>query len=617
MRVRHEDLRLSVAIGAGSQGTIYRVEHSALAFSFPLIYKEFAPKTAVSGAALELMASFRANQLDGDRRVIDERTVWPCAAVVRSTRVCGYVMQAIPDAYMQTILTTTGSEPIPREVQHLFVSDAISRKNLGEVPKRTERFALAREMAYILGFFHKRGLVYGDLSYRNAVYTLRPRPMIMLLDCDAIRFKGQGAAVTQLNSPGWTAPEGGPQTIQTDRYKLALFIMRCLTPGVNAQNRNPDKATKVFDGPGMALLRRGLGDDPDARPSGKEWVGYLDARVDEGGGVQPRTGVAGRPAAPPRIAARSTVSAATGAAAAVRRPRGRVAPYQLPPLGARPPANVQPRQWVKPRRVPSRIRAASSLWGAYQAQGGSPVPGPAAIQGRAPISQAAIAVALFVGLFIVVVAAVGFISTFGGRITAAPTARASTTAGTARKASATSTTVLAPDNRSPQTSALDAQARVIAEAGAGWSIRSIAAGDQNGAAATLGTFTKAPLAWTFILTQPARSTGDGLSERPTRKYTVSSGRVTLVFDLAPSLAAGETETVGLPDGWSVAMSNALASAATARPNASKVGYEWICRRGTPTLAECAWRFTFDGSSRDEVFISPIGNVVITRPTWLG
>ncbi|MEZ5141975.1 MAG: hypothetical protein R2726_05565 [Acidimicrobiales bacterium] len=269
-------LQVGPSVGAGAQGSIHHVTGDLPAFGFPLIFKRFAPKTPVSGTTLEQLARYRAGLSADEHRALDAFTVWPCAVVEDGGRVIGYLMQEIPDRFLQIIEATTGSERIPREIQHLFVADALAVRNLGEAPNRVERLLLARSMAFGLGFLHRQGFVYGDLSYKNAVYTLRPTPQIMLLDCDAVRREGQGAAVAQLNSPGWSPPEGGPQTKLTDRYKLGLFVLRCLTPGVNAQNRAPDKAAAVLDAAGLALLQRALGDDPEARPSGGDWVAYLD-----------------------------------------------------------------------------------------------------------------------------------------------------------------------------------------------------------------------------------------------------------------------------------------------------------------------------------------------------
>jgi hypothetical protein len=304
------DLALGPKIGSGAQGQLFRVEDVRVPdrSSLPdtLVFKEFHASTKVSGAGLEALARFRAELDEHDREVIDAMTVWPCAVVTDgSNRPCGYVMRSIPSEYFQHIETTGGAEHIPREIQQLFVPEAIARKNFGETANGVERLALAREMAFILGFLHKRDLVYGDLSYKNAVFRLRPHPGVIIMDCDAIRKVGETAGVAQLHSPGWKPPEGGPQTKGTDRYKLGLFVLRCVTPGVNAQNRDPAKAVGHLDAEGLSLLRRALDDDPDRRTTGKQWVQYFNARIAAAGGIRRRTG---RPVEPKRPAVRRALA---------------------------------------------------------------------------------------------------------------------------------------------------------------------------------------------------------------------------------------------------------------------------------------------------------------------
>jgi hypothetical protein len=616
MRVERDRLTLSAAVGSGSQGTIYRVERAdGTDFGFPLIYKEFAPKTAVSGAALELMAAFRASLPEADQVVIDQRTVWPCAAVVSSSRVCGYLMQAIPAQYMQTIVTMTGSEPIPREVQHLFVSEAIARKNLGEIPTRVERLTLAREMAFIVGFLHKRELVYGDLSYKNAVYALRPQPMIVLLDCDAVRLKGQGAAVTQLNSPGWGAPEKGPQTIETDRYKLALFIMRCLTPGVNAQNRDPAKATGALDAEGTALLRRGLGDDPKERPSGKDWVAYLDATIREAGGVKVRTGAAAKPAPAPKVAARAGGTGG-GFTAPPRRGTGSrpIGPYPLPPKPVKARPRFQPHTWVQPRRVPSRIRGVRpSVPTFWQARSPSSLPTYVPTKSQLGMSRFVVVILWLIVLSFFGIAALSTaLSSRGTPLVTVPRSTGGTDGSSTTRSTLPAAVLLPPAQSAPA-----AAEKVRSSAGDDWIFRSIASGDHNVAAGTLGTYVTSPTAWTFVVVGPRQSAADGTVTQQVRKYTVTDGtRVRQVSETTEKVAADAPAVVGLPGGWPFSLEVALAAARKARPNEQTVAYAWTCKPGSASTVDCVWRFTFGGSSGDALVIAASSGTVIPAPDWL-
>ncbi len=633
MRIRHEELVLSAALAAGSQGTIYRVERSRdLGFSFPLIYKEFSETTAVSGAALERMAAFRQEQADQDRLVLDQRTVWPCAVVAQGTRICGYVMQEIPDTFMQTIITMSGAgEPIAREVQHLFVSDAISRKNLGEVPKATERLMLAREMAFVLGFLHKRELVYGDLSYKNAVYTLRPAPMVMLLDCDAVRFRGQGAAVAQLNSPGWGAPEKGPQTIETDRYKLGLFVLRTLTPGVNAQNRDPAKASAVLDREGMALLERSLGGDPHDRPSGKDWVGYLDAHIAARGGVRPRTRPAEMPAAPPSVATRAVPPAARRGGSAATARVG-VTRYVPPPVGGRGAATRagSARTPVPAGRVPHRPAAITTTWhwpGGVAGPGGrgtpakigipgTPIPGTYGAAGYAPARRISGWQLFVLGawslILVLFVVAVLVNSSTGGK---AP----------ARSGAATNTTGARPPGTARTEggviggpifqSAVDAATTATAAAGTGWTLQSVTSGDALGTASSLGNLTNPPPSWSFTF---AQDHAPGATSWLTRTWVVTDGRAQTVREQTVTDPA--TTPPALPTGWASTMDRATASQAEALQ--ASTGFpatriSWTCAPAATDANQCVWRFAIGSPNPSSVrYSSADGSAIVAPPAGI-
>jgi hypothetical protein len=139
---------------------------------------------------------------------------------------------------------------------------------------------ICAHMAYAMTIIHGLGLVYGDVSSRNILYRLNPAPTIMLVDCDAVRVRGSGSVVVQQNSPDWDAPEHGPQSQDSDRYKLALFILRCLTPGRGSStNRNPAAADRVLDSRGRYLMNTAVTAPPADRPTAREWLCYLGERV--------------------------------------------------------------------------------------------------------------------------------------------------------------------------------------------------------------------------------------------------------------------------------------------------------------------------------------------------
>src|SRR5207244_1476584 len=92
--------------------------------------------------------------------------------------------------------------------------------------------------------------------------------------------KGSAAVNKQQNSPDWDAPGGGQQTQSSDRYKLALFVLRCLLPGRNASlNRDPATADAVLNSQGRQLMRAALTGPPNDRPPAREWLSYLRQQI--------------------------------------------------------------------------------------------------------------------------------------------------------------------------------------------------------------------------------------------------------------------------------------------------------------------------------------------------
>jgi hypothetical protein len=137
-------------------------------------------------------------------------------------------------------------------------------------------------MALALGFLHRRDVCFGDISFRNVLICLQDDPCVRLVDCDAIRLRGQAPVVEQAHTPDWVPPEGSrTQSETTDRYKLGLFVLRALVPqGLSAQNVDPSWADGSLDPEGRQLLRQALQPDPRVpRTSAKQWYGYFRVAV--------------------------------------------------------------------------------------------------------------------------------------------------------------------------------------------------------------------------------------------------------------------------------------------------------------------------------------------------
>lgn len=268
-------------LGSGGQGRVFDAPRLRLPDAVgPLVYKEY--KTPLQSAyGLRRLVAVR-NGLDPDRRQqLDQRAAWPLRVVEEAGRVRGVVMPRIPDSYFQERrLPGTGRvEHGIREVQNLLIPAPRALRVGMPVPTARERMMVCRDFAAALHLVHKHGLVVGDLSARNGLYRLVERPSVMLVDCDAIRIRGNMAELSQLNSPDWETPDD-KLTQSSDRYKFGLFVLRCLSSGEQiSTTRDPARADAALDPEGRTLLRAALSPRREGRTTAQEWGRYFDSRL--------------------------------------------------------------------------------------------------------------------------------------------------------------------------------------------------------------------------------------------------------------------------------------------------------------------------------------------------
>jgi hypothetical protein len=293
-------------LNAGANGTIHRLDDFQLVDEpGDLVFKEYnLTVVRVSLGGLEKLVDVRCSLAAQRRAVLDQMAAWPLAAVAGPAgEPLGVLMKLIPGSYFEDMLLPSGSrDRVPREFQHLIFDAAVARRREVDVPADSDhhtRMRICERFSYIMAILHGANLVYGDVSARNVLYHLRPQPNVLLVDCDAARIHGSAAVNKQQHSPDWDPPERhGGQSFTTDRYKLALFVLRCLVPGKGASlNRSWRSATGVLDATGLRMLELGLGADPDCRPLAREWVFYLRARL---GMAAVPVVPAGPPPRPPR-----------------------------------------------------------------------------------------------------------------------------------------------------------------------------------------------------------------------------------------------------------------------------------------------------------------------------
>ena len=289
------DLGRLELIDQGAIGVVYRLSDFRLAGHGPLAYKELKqPDSHLTSQkrhqALEAMirsVAFRAALGRADRDDLDAYTTWPLEMVEAEGTPCGCLMPLIPPEFF---LTTRPSAGIPKELvfQLSWLSAKDSQAQRVGVDRSglrdpLVRIALLAQLVYAIGRLHKHGVVYGDVSLKNAALALDP-PRIRLLDCDAAAALSDVNRV-QLHSSFFTPPEFAAdknrlQDQRSDIYKLGLCIIRGLQQGEGmTQAKDPAGLVGRLDAPAVQLIARAVGADPDGRPTAKELFTCLERNL--------------------------------------------------------------------------------------------------------------------------------------------------------------------------------------------------------------------------------------------------------------------------------------------------------------------------------------------------
>lgn len=223
--------------GRGSSKALHRVTDPLGRVGLWKEFKDEVSDSLDSDALLRLVEW--PSTLPPDRReAFEARMAFPWAVVRGRSRIYGVVM---PEAGPQYFYRDRRQRLRPRTI------DALSTPKARAVAEGTQYFEPPHKLT-LLGRFlsllvdlHERGVVIGDLQPQNILVSAdRLRPAVMLLDCDSLWLNGEQAFGEALDPDLWRSPfmQGG-FTTQTDMFKLALLVIRCL----QEDNRvwNPDE----------------------------------------------------------------------------------------------------------------------------------------------------------------------------------------------------------------------------------------------------------------------------------------------------------------------------------------------------------------------------------------
>ncbi len=283
-------LRIGAELGDGTQGKVFAVESGA-PFSFPVVYKEFKKGLRGSVQGLNSLFTFREGLDQSNRDYLDSHLTWPLVPVRKGRADSGYLMQLIGNEFFIELFAPSGKKRRPCTHQLLIKHDDGFQSDHGFVVSVQDRLRLALSFSRIYAFLHRHRLIYGDMNWLNALWTLKPEPRILFIDCDSVRVEGMSSAFEQLHADFWKPPENllgnqASQTFHTDRWKLAVAVLRILSPGQDGFNIAQRDGTReadyqvvesLFSQRLVDLLRSALrnGKPSKNRPEPTEWIEVL------------------------------------------------------------------------------------------------------------------------------------------------------------------------------------------------------------------------------------------------------------------------------------------------------------------------------------------------------
>jgi hypothetical protein len=243
-----------------------------------LLFKEYRPETRaeLDGAALVAHVRWRLSLAPDVRRRLDTVAAWPQAVVREGRAVMGVLMQEAPDRFFEGAGSTK-----PRNGTAL-ARDAAYCKQYGRayIPAPRKLAALGH-LIETLGFLHGLGTVVGDLQPLNVLTTgASGTPEVYLLDCDAYLIDGATPFPALRDPLPWRVPGETRFSTQTDLYKAALMVARCLHENMALRTFTPAMFRDILPTGDVAVLLGLTADDrsrrvrlsaDDLRPMASAW----------------------------------------------------------------------------------------------------------------------------------------------------------------------------------------------------------------------------------------------------------------------------------------------------------------------------------------------------------
>ncbi|MFF4394403.1 hypothetical protein [Streptomyces sp. NPDC001480] len=272
--VRWDSRRLALreVLGRGGQGVVHAVPDVKIDGVWPAVCKRYAPGLVdqVDEAALEAMVSFPHSLAPEPRAWLGDHAAWPAALLVEEGRTSGFLMRRVPEQFYLKLRVDAGPARVAG-FEYLLNPPAYLQR-IGLAVSSAQRLTLLAELADTLRRLHAMEVTVGDLSPKNVLFTLEPRPACFIIDCDTMRLRGRDV-LRQIETPGWELPSRAETgTSAGDVYKFGLLVVRALS---GSQDSYDLGGVRAVSRELATLAQRTMSADPSRRPSLEEWARAL------------------------------------------------------------------------------------------------------------------------------------------------------------------------------------------------------------------------------------------------------------------------------------------------------------------------------------------------------
>ncbi|MFD2082884.1 hypothetical protein SAMN05421678_11822 [Actinopolymorpha cephalotaxi] len=273
--VQLSSLQIGKELADGGQGRVFELlnrPHQVLK-----MYHNPAHPGFDAGGLVRLVAE--RDTISHAGRVADDFAAWPAEVVLKGARTVGFLMLRVPKQFSLRI----GRGERLADLSYLATAP---KPIWGPVslPSHSEKLGILRDLAGVVDALHGRGIVLGDISFANVLWTVMPKPRVLLLDCDGMRLEGRRSVLPQADTLDWEDPyvaRGAEPTRDQDRYKLALAVLRVLSSSLNRRlDGRPLEPGLLGANPSgvQDLLGKAAG-AAGTRPAASEWVTALSDRA--------------------------------------------------------------------------------------------------------------------------------------------------------------------------------------------------------------------------------------------------------------------------------------------------------------------------------------------------